>query len=169
MRCLESVLGCLLLVPLACTGLVFLEVHRNGLSSLFPLYTCACTNVRYIILGSDGVFEFISSKEAVQIVHDNVANGADNACQVLIEKSAVSWKANEGDYRDDVSSLVFCFSLLPCPALPCSHEVICCPLARCLLQITGIVAVLPILESVAPAAAPPGSPGPAAPGGGSKI
>ena len=50
-------------------------------------------------------------------MHDNVANGADNACQVLIEKSAVSWKANEGDYRDDVSSLVFCFSLLPCPAL----------------------------------------------------
>ena len=68
---------------------------------------------RYLILGSDGIWEFIESQQAADLVHGVIgAKGtADKACRTLIEKSSVAWKLNEGDYRDDITGIVV---TLPC-------------------------------------------------------
>lgn len=61
----------------------------------------------FIILASDGVWEFISSQEATDIVGTNImAGGASKACQALIEAAANRWHQEEGDYRDDITALV---------------------------------------------------------------
>ena len=62
---------------------------------------------KFMILASDGVWEFITSDEAVDIVQKSLAEGADcdMACQTLIEQAARNWQREEGDYRDDVSIL----------------------------------------------------------------
>lgn len=60
---------------------------------------------KFMIMGSDGVWEFISSQEAVDIVQAcfDKGYGAPEACQELIETAAAMWQEEEGDYRDDVS------------------------------------------------------------------
>ncbi|CAJ1966310.1 unnamed protein product [Cylindrotheca closterium] len=60
----------------------------------------------FVILATDGVWEFISSDEAVQLVARNLASGATKACQALIEAAATKWHDEEGDYRDDITALV---------------------------------------------------------------
>mmetsp|Transcript_24060 Transcript_24060/g.58902 ORF Transcript_24060/g.58902 Transcript_24060/m.58902 type:complete len:137 (+) Transcript_24060:526-936(+) len=60
----------------------------------------------FVILATDGVWEFISSDEAVQLVARNLASGATKACQALIEAAAAKWHDEEGDYRDDITALV---------------------------------------------------------------
>lgn len=63
-------------------------------------------NDDFLILASDGVWEFISSEEAVAIVGGNLDKGATGACQALIEAAANKWHDEEGDYRDDITALV---------------------------------------------------------------
>ena len=60
----------------------------------------------FLILATDGVWEFISSTEAVKIIAKNLHEGATKACQVLIETAAEKWHDEEGDYRDDITALV---------------------------------------------------------------
>ena len=60
----------------------------------------------FVILATDGVWEFISSDEAVGIVSENLHRGATKACQTLIEAAAAKWHDEEGDYRDDITALV---------------------------------------------------------------
>lgn len=59
-------------------------------------------NDKFLIMASDGVWEFITSEEAVQIVNKNIDKGVHDACQELIETAAARWQDEEGDYRDDV-------------------------------------------------------------------
>jgi protein phosphatase 2C family protein 2/3 len=65
-------------------------------------------NDEFLILASDGVWEFISSQEAVDIVGEHLDRGATKACQALIEAAAAKWHEEEGDYRDDITALVVC-------------------------------------------------------------
>jgi serine/threonine protein phosphatase PrpC len=58
---------------------------------------------KFLILASDGVWEFIESQEAVEIIHLNLDKGAEAACQILIDTASERWAEEEGDYRDDVS------------------------------------------------------------------
>jgi serine/threonine protein phosphatase PrpC len=60
-------------------------------------------NDEFLILASDGVREFISSQETVDIVGEHLDRGATKACQALIEAAAAKWHEEEGDYRDDDS------------------------------------------------------------------
>jgi serine/threonine protein phosphatase PrpC len=60
---------------------------------------------RCIILASDGVWEFITSQEAVNIVFAHKDN-ATAACKALIKESAKRWKDEEGNYRDDITAIV---------------------------------------------------------------
>eukprot|EP00638_Chattonella_subsalsa_P001853 CAMPEP_0117751248 /NCGR_PEP_ID=MMETSP0947-20121206/10857_1 /TAXON_ID=44440 /ORGANISM="Chattonella subsalsa, Strain CCMP2191" /LENGTH=490 /DNA_ID=CAMNT_0005569583 /DNA_START=415 /DNA_END=1887 /DNA_ORIENTATION=- len=66
---------------------------------------------QFMILATDGVWEFIESQEAVNIVAAHLSNGATAACQKLIETAAERWRYNEGDYRDDITAIV---AKLPC-------------------------------------------------------
>lgn len=60
----------------------------------------------FLILASDGVWEFIKSIEAVQVVGENLYKGATKACQALIEAAAAKWHEEEGAYRDDITAIV---------------------------------------------------------------
>jgi protein phosphatase 2C family protein 2/3 len=66
----------------------------------------------FVIFATDGVWEFISSEEAVKVVADNMDRGATKACQSLIETAAAQWHEEEGDYRDDITALVVRLPLL---------------------------------------------------------
>lgn len=58
-----------------------------------------------LILASDGVWEFITSQEAVAICQAKHPN-ATAATKALIKESAARWKSAEGNYRDDISAIV---------------------------------------------------------------
>jgi len=60
----------------------------------------------FLILATDGVWEFIDSSEAVRIVGEHLSGGATKACQALIEAAASKWHEEEGNYRDDITALV---------------------------------------------------------------
>lgn len=62
----------------------------------------------FMILATDGVWEFIDSQEAVRLVGEHIDSpgGATKACQALIEAAAEKWHEEEGNYRDDITALV---------------------------------------------------------------
>jgi serine/threonine protein phosphatase PrpC len=62
----------------------------------------------FLILASDGVWEFIESDEAVEIVGAIFEKGwsAEAATKHLIARAAVEWMQEEGDYRDDITCIV---------------------------------------------------------------
>jgi len=65
-------------------------------------------NDEFFIVATDGVWEFISSTEAVLLVQKcfDEGMGASDACKVLIKTAMNKWQENEGDYRDDVTAIV---------------------------------------------------------------
>jgi len=66
----------------------------------------------FMIIASDGVWEFITSDEAVQIIGEYITElGASRACEILINIAAARWQEEEGDYRDDITAVVV---KLPC-------------------------------------------------------
>ena len=74
-----------------------------------PVVSTHTVNERdeFMILASDGVWEFLESQEAVQIVGDHLEElGATKACQALIEAAASKWHEEEGEYRDDITAIV---------------------------------------------------------------
>ena len=77
----------------------------------------------FVIIATDGVWEFISSEDAVDIVgrclyHNNTNDGekrkedrcnggdASEACEALIKAATAKWHEFEGDYRDDITAMV---------------------------------------------------------------
>jgi len=66
----------------------------------------------FMIIATDGVWEFVTSEEAVEIVarHLDAGEGASRACQCLIEEAAGKWHDIEGEYRDDITALVVTFA-----------------------------------------------------------
>lgn len=86
-----------------------LNALRCGLIPTPEIYKhTICPEDRFLILASDGVWEFIENEEAVQIVDQFHRKGlpALNACRHLIAKAAVCWRKFEGDYRDDITAIV---------------------------------------------------------------
>lgn len=67
--------------------------------------------IRFLIMASDGVWEFIESQAAVDIVAKNISKGANAACKALIEAATSRWREEEGDYRDDITAIVVQFPL----------------------------------------------------------
>jgi len=61
-----------------------------------------------IIIASDGVWEFISSDEAVKLVM--AGENASDGCQKLVLAAKQKWEEEEGAYRDDITAVV---ALLP--------------------------------------------------------
>jgi len=62
----------------------------------------------FVIVASDGIWEFISSKEACQLVEKHLGkpNAAANACEALVKMAEVRWQQEEGAYRDDITCIV---------------------------------------------------------------
>jgi protein phosphatase 2C family protein 2/3 len=65
-------------------------------------------NDAFMIIATDGVWEFLSSQQAVDMVSKDLESGKGSsaACQNLIEAAASMWHENEGDYRDDITALI---------------------------------------------------------------
>jgi len=84
-------------------------VKRIGVIAEPVVTTHELTNEdEFMIIATDGVWEFIDSEEAITIVGQYFAygDGASRACQGLIEVAASKWHEHEGDYRDDITALV---------------------------------------------------------------
>lgn len=67
----------------------------------------------FIILATDGVWEFMESEDAVKIVSEHLycsadkdSNCASKACEALIKAAMAKWHEYEGDYRDDITAIV---------------------------------------------------------------
>ncbi|KAJ8610297.1 hypothetical protein CTAYLR_009076 [Chrysophaeum taylorii] len=62
----------------------------------------------FMVMASDGVWEFISSDDAVRAIALTLeaTNSAKDACKNLIDLAIQRWKENEGDYRDDITAIV---------------------------------------------------------------
>lgn len=75
----------------------------------------------FLILATDGIWEFISSQEAAEIVWGVLQSGggASKATQMLMERAALEWRREEGDYRDDITCIVVALPLFgQAPAPP---------------------------------------------------
>ncbi|KAL9183970.1 hypothetical protein ACHAXT_002056 [Thalassiosira profunda] len=75
----------------------------------------------FLVIATDGVWEFISSEDAVDIVARHLyqcegeeeaggssggGSGASRACEALIKAASEKWHEHEGDYRDDITAIV---------------------------------------------------------------
>lgn len=61
----------------------------------------------YMILASDGVWEFLSSQDAINIVKPKLdADDIGKAVATLVQDSSDQWKREEGDYRDDITVVI---------------------------------------------------------------
>lgn len=66
---------------------------------------------RFIIIASDGLWEFITSKEAVDIVGQLIDEGNSHlACENLVSEAVKRWDINDGTV-DDVTVLVVFFNV----------------------------------------------------------
>jgi serine/threonine protein phosphatase PrpC len=61
---------------------------------------------KFMVMASDGVWEFIESQPSVDIVQAFIDSSATEACTRLIETAAAKWRSEEGDYRDDITAIV---------------------------------------------------------------
>lgn len=79
------------------------KISLYSKQACFQLY-----NPQFFIIATDGLWEFISSKEAVSIIQNcfDKGMGASDACKVLIKKAMDKWKEEEGDYRDDITAII---------------------------------------------------------------
>lgn len=64
----------------------------------------------FMVIASDGVWEFIDSQGAVDIVNAFIKNSATDGCTKLIQTAAAKWREAEGDYRDDITAVCVRFS-----------------------------------------------------------
>mmetsp|Transcript_27353 Transcript_27353/g.76762 ORF Transcript_27353/g.76762 Transcript_27353/m.76762 type:complete len:347 (-) Transcript_27353:774-1814(-) len=61
---------------------------------------------QFLVMASDGVWEFIDSPEAIDLLQAaNVTRSATEAVTKLIETAAQKWREEEGDYRDDITAV----------------------------------------------------------------
>ena len=58
----------------------------------------------FVIVASDGIWEFIQSAEACALVYKH--KSATDACSALVLEAAQRWKRFEGSYRDDITCIV---------------------------------------------------------------
>ena len=62
--------------------------------------------MKRMLLGSDGVFEFVDSERAGEIVQPFLDLGATEACAKLVGAATAAWQQRAGDYCDDITAVV---------------------------------------------------------------
>lgn len=66
-------------------------------------------NDKFLIAASDGIWEFITSKECVDIIKDYyLANDAQSCCEFLLEESSRRWMEEE-EVIDDITMILIFF------------------------------------------------------------
>jgi serine/threonine protein phosphatase PrpC len=83
--------------------------HSVGVSSEVEVTTHKISkNDQFMILASDGVWEFISSQEAVDLVASS-SNNMDQAVRKLVKKAQDEWRKYE-QVIDDITAVIITFS-----------------------------------------------------------
>ncbi len=67
-------------------------------------------------MGSDGIWDFISSEQSCNLVHGVMmkageAASCEAACAELVDKAFRCWEESKGDYRDDITAFVVALPL----------------------------------------------------------
>ena len=65
-----------------------------------------------LVLASDGVWELLSSQAVVDMVASVKTLDPNEICAKIVAESARMWRAEEGDYRDDITVVVLTFPWL---------------------------------------------------------
>ncbi len=67
-------------------------------------------NEKFILLASDGIWEYIDSDESIKIIKDFYENGMDavGALNTIVKEAFKRWK-NEGDNIDDITTILIFF------------------------------------------------------------
>ena len=60
---------------------------------------------KFVLVASDGVWEFISSQEAAEVIARSPAD-ASKGCEELVRLASERWRENEDAHRDDISAIV---------------------------------------------------------------
>lgn len=70
------------------------------------LHTTLGEDCDFIVLASDGVWEFIDSQEACDMISSQRNKPANEVCKSVIQTSQQKWRTEEGDYSDDITAIV---------------------------------------------------------------
>lgn len=104
------------------------ELWLNLVSSFLFIYIFLelteidlCKDDKFIILASDGVWEFLSNEEVANIVWPFFdKRNAEGAAEALVRESYMKWKQEEDDIIDDITCVII-FLDVKLPVLPNSH------------------------------------------------
>ena len=71
-----------------------------------------CKEDKFMVLASDGVWEFISNEEVAQIVLPFFEKrNAEGAAEALVRESYLRWKHEEEDIIDDITCVIVFFDV----------------------------------------------------------
>ena len=66
-----------------------------------------CKEDKFIVLASDGVWEFIENEEVAKIVMPFFEKrNAEGAAEALVRESYLRWKSEEEDIIDDITCVI---------------------------------------------------------------
>lgn len=60
---------------------------------------------RFVVIASDGLWEFISSQEVVEIVSEHIDMPLEQICDILVSEATCRWRKNE-DMVDDITVIL---------------------------------------------------------------
>lgn len=66
-------------------------------------------NDKFVIIGSDGIFEFMSSEEVVNFVGDYLEGDPQDACEALVAETTKRWNEEEDVVDDTTCIIVYLF------------------------------------------------------------
>jgi len=72
--------------------------------TLNPAKSMSADGDAFVVVASDGIWEFISSQQACDVVAGHTS--AREACDELVRLAEQRWKEEEGSYRDDITCIV---------------------------------------------------------------
>ncbi|KAH0480086.1 MAG: uncharacterized protein KVP18_003711 [Porospora cf. gigantea A] len=88
-----------------------LMAHTIGVTSVADIYCAKLSeNDLFIIIASDGLWEFTSSEEAVQVVAEHGRANAQTAAELLSRDAWRRWVTEEGNVVDDITVCVVWFT-----------------------------------------------------------
>ena len=66
-----------------------------------------CPDDRFIVLASDGVWEFLSNEDVAKIVMPYFeCKNAEKAAEAVVRESYLKWKQEEEDIVDDITCVI---------------------------------------------------------------
>lgn len=83
--------------------------HSVGVISDPEIATCVLSNEdKFMVLATDGIWEFLSSSEVIKIVGSAIDRGGkEESCYFLVKEAAKRWKTHDANIDDITLVIVF--------------------------------------------------------------